>query len=150
MSINLLIITVGFLLLIAELLIQLDEGFDLVLIGLNLIIGGLIAQLVGPEFMGMPSWILALAISGLLSIAYVLFARQWIRRRLQVKSTRMNADRLVGLSGTLRSPLTSRTVGQVEINGERWRAKSDQDIPMESEVKVTKVEGVTLWVVRSE
>jgi membrane protein implicated in regulation of membrane protease activity len=146
MSIDLLIIAIGFLLLVADLLLQLDEGFDIVLIGLNLIIGGLVARFVGVSFLGLPSWVIALGVAGLLSIAYVVFARSWIRRRLEVRDTKTNADRLIGQSGIVRIPMTSRTVGQVEINGERWRAKSAQDLKVEQGVRVVKYEGVTLWV----
>ena len=55
---------------------------------------------------------------------------------------------MIGLQGTVIVPLTP--VGAVMVNGERWKAKSvdGDNIEVGEDVKIVRVEGLTLRVVR--
>jgi len=54
---------------------------------------------------------------------------------------------MIGLQGTVVEPLTP--VGAIIVNGERWKAKSDDDnIEVGEDVEIVRMEGLTLRVVR--
>lgn len=141
------LIVLGFVLLISELIIVWDEGFDSVLLGINLIIGGLVGRfLEGQEQIYFASWVWALGIVGVLSMVHVFFLRNWIKRKLELKSIPSNVDALQGASGIVRHAIAAGEAGQVEIHGEIWRAHSDKPIEVDARIKAIRAEGVTLWV----
>jgi len=144
---NIWLIALGFVLLISELIIVWDEGFDSVLLGINLIIGGLIGRfLEGQEQIYFASWVWALGIVGVLSMVHVFFLRNWIKRKLELKTIPSNIDALPGASGIVRRAIVPGEAGQVEIHGEIWRAQANTPIKVGAAIKVVRAEGVTLWV----
>ena len=132
---------IGLILIICELFIGIQTGFDLVLVGTCLILGG---------FSGILSHnpTLALIISILLSLLYIVFGRNFIKRRFISLTKHTNVDKLIGQSGTVIRSITPTTAGLVRLDDEDWRASSDEILYEKDRCLVISLEGVTLKVTK--
>jgi membrane-bound serine protease (ClpP class) len=52
--------------------------------------------------------------------------------------------------GTLLEPLEADGASWARIDGERWRVRSNQSLPSGAHVRVTRREGLTLWVTATD
>jgi len=132
-------VAAGLLLAILELLVGVDTGLDMVIIGSAFIIGGLVT-------LPAESWIVTVAVVSAIAAAYVLFGRKYVHRRLLVKEEKTNVDKIVGQTGTVLKPISDNTDGMVKVGYEEWRARSNEALNEGVEVMVTGIEGVTLTV----
>ena len=134
-----LFIIIGLLLILAELFIGIQTGFDLVLIGSILIISG---------FTGIAteSTPLMLALASGLSIAYIFIGRNKIRQKITVITKKTNIDKLIGMQGLVVRSITPDTPGLVRLNDEDWRAVSHEVIFEKESFEVVAIEGVSLVV----
>lgn len=132
-------VIVGLILVVLELLVGVDTGLDMVIIGSAFIIGGLVT-------LPAESWIITiLAVSGIAAV-YVLFGRKYVHRRLLVKEEKTNVDKIIGKTGTVLQSISDNADGLVKVGYEEWRARSTEVIDEGVEVVVTGIEGVTLRV----
>ncbi|MBN2239748.1 MAG: NfeD family protein [Dehalococcoidales bacterium] len=129
----------GLLFVLIELLVGVDTGLDLVFVGTALIIGGLITW-------PLNLWAVTIVVTALICVAYVFIGRRYIHRRLAVKLEKTNIDTVIGSTGVVLQSIKRNNVGRVRVGNERWRARSEQDIPEGSEITVTGVTGATLTV----
>lgn len=137
-----LLIFIGLFAISLELIIGVSTGFDLVVIGVSLLLGGV----VGLVF---ENWQIGLTTSILLATAYILLGRKYLRQSLAIATHTTNIDRLMGKKARVVRAISAKKSGQVELDGEIWRAVSKNPIPLGSEVTVEAIEGVTLNVVES-
>jgi len=119
LDINNWIILFGLLMVAVELFLGVQMGFDFVLIGSILIISGALGSVTG-------SVVLALNIAIVLSVLYIAFGRNAVKRRIIVMTHKTNIDKLVGSKGTVIRSLTPDTAGMVRVEDEDWRAVSDE------------------------
>lgn len=133
------LILVGIVLVASELFIGIETGFDLVLLGISLILGGGIGLLSS-------SFILAIATSSIFSILYIFYGRKLIKQRVFIKTHTTNIDKLVGKKAVVVRTITPDTAGLVRTEDEDWRASSDQVIYEKEKVIINSIEGVTLHV----
>ena len=86
--------------------------------------------------------IVALVTSGLMS-AFLWVA---VRKTIQAAAARpvYNLEALIGSTGEARSNINEE--GSVRVAGEMWSARSDQDIPAGSSIRVVRREGFILVV----
>ena len=117
----LIFLSVGLVLVIMELLIGVDTGLDLVILGSVFIIGGLATW---PA----ESWLITTAIICVLAIVYLLLGRKYVHRRLLFMEEKTNVDTIVGMSGFVLSPITGEEAGLVKVGYEEWRARADEEI----------------------
>jgi membrane-bound serine protease (ClpP class) len=68
----------------------------------------------------------------------VLRSRKW--------KTATGMEELIGTSGTVTTELKAGADGMVRVHGELWRAQSSGPVPEGKTVRVTKVEGLKLYV----
>lgn len=129
----------GMILLFTELVIGLQAGFDLVLIGSILILSGIVGILTG-------NVTLMLILASVLSIAYIAVGRNMIRQKITVITKKTNIDKLMGSTGLVVRSITPDTAGIVRVNDEDWRATSSQVLYEKDQVKITGLEGVTVHV----
>lgn len=128
----------GLLLVMAELMMGVAMGFDLVLIGSILVIGGLVGMVT--------NWELALAISTILSVVYIAYGRTLVKSKVIVLTHKTNIDKLIGKRAVVVRSITPDTAGLVRIDDEDWRAKSDEVVYEKDKVEIEAIEGVTLKV----
>ena len=131
----------GISLIVAELFVGIDTGFDLLLIGLALILGSLAG-------LAADSFTFGLAVAAITSISYIIFGRNQLKARLNLKSKPSNIDALIGQNGIVTKPINSHQIGRVKINHETWLAKSTQSIGVGESIIATQASGITLNVIR--
>ena len=140
---NWLLIVIGALFVLVEVAFGGFAGFDLVLIGSALVLGGGIGLATGSPVIG------AIAAS-VLCLFYIAVGRRWVRARMHTRVVASNADAVVGRQGLVLQRIAAHTPGQVRVNDEVWRAAVAPGEPGPFEagavITVAGVDGVTLQV----
>ena len=118
-------------------------GFDLVLLGSALALGGAIGLLLANPTAGF-------LVASVLCIAYIAIGRRWVRARVQAKHVPSNTDALIGQRAVVVQRLAEHEPGQIKVRDEIWRAVPVPGVhgPFEAGTVVTvaSVDGVTLQV----
>jgi len=136
-------VIVGLLLVLLELIVGVETGFDLVFIGSALVLGGLISW-------PFSSWVVSLIITSLICLAYVVLGRRYVHRWTAVKGEKTNIDAIIGREGIVLKKIARNFDGQIKIGTERWRARAEEDIKEGDEIVVTGVSGSTLIVEKNK
>jgi membrane protein implicated in regulation of membrane protease activity len=140
---NWLLVITGAILVLVEVALGGFAGFDLVLIGSALVLGGAFGLLLHSAGAGF-------AAASVLAIAYIAFGRRRLRDRLRTHAVPSNADALIGLSAKVLTPVGEHQPGQVKVRDEVWRAVPAAGSPGPYDpgavVRVESVDGVTLRV----
>ncbi len=132
-------VIVGLLLVLLELIVGVETGLDLVVIGSAFIIGGLVTW-------PFHSWVLTVIVTGVICIAYVALGRRYVHRWTAVSKAKTNIDAIIGRQGIVLKSITRNVDGSVKVGNEQWRARAEEDIKKGDEILVTSVSGVTLIV----
>ncbi len=113
--------------------------------------GGVVSMFLGALFLirspltaGGVSLGVALAATLPFGVLTVVLMRLVIRSRKWKTAT--GREELIGSSGTVTEELKAGSEGMVRVHGELWRAVSLQPVPEGKTVRVTKVEGLKLYV----
>ncbi|WP_233960225.1 NfeD family protein [Pectobacterium versatile] len=110
---------------------------------------GLSAVLVGLLTWVMPlGWPLQGTIFAILTIVTALLWWYWLRKRTLSRPQSMlnqRGQQLLGLRTTLTDPVING-FGRVNIADSSWRVKSEQDLPVGTQVEVIAIDGITLHV----
>ncbi len=137
------LLVIGALLILVEVLMGGFAGFDLVLIGSALMLGGALGMWLGSAPLGF-------VVASFLCVLYIALGRRWVRARMQTRHTASNVDALVGQQGVVMARVEEHQPGQVKVRGEVWRAVPAPGGPGAFEpgvvVTIAGVDGVTLQV----
>lgn len=141
-----LLIVAGALLILLEVLLGAISGFDFLLIGSALLLGGVLGAVLDQPLVGFVA-------AGVLSLLYVAVGRRYIRGRLRRPGIRSNTDALYGKDVVVVEEPTEDHPGRVRHDGEEWRALLDGEptstarrLPPGSKARITRVDGVTVYV----
>ena len=132
-------IVAGLVAILAETVIGVSTGFDLLLIGTILIIGGGVGLLTG-------SVPVTLIVSVALTLLYLAVFRNQLRKKLLKVTHHTNVDKLIGQTGKVIRTITPDTAGLIRVDDEDWRASADEVLYEKAKVKILSIEGVTLKV----
>lgn len=135
------IIIAGLLLVLSELFIGIQTGFDFVLIGTILILSGSIGMLSS-------NLLLTLIIGIILCFVYFFFGRKFIKKKIIYITHATNVDKLIGATGICIRSITPNTPGMIRLADEDWRSSANEVIYEKDKVKVVSIEGVTLKVIK--
>ncbi len=138
---NNLLIILGIVAIVVEIIIGVATGFELLVLGVIMILGGVIGLLFGSFQYGVISMTALIAI-------YLFFGRKMIKKSLNITTHKTNSDSIVGSVATVVTEVKSDVVGQVKIGGEVWRAESAEDLAVGEKVTVQSISGVTVRVER--
>lgn len=142
-SLNWVLVILGAVLVLLEVVLGAISGFDFLLIGTALLVGGLLGLVTGSVTAGA-------ATAGILALAYVFLGRRRIRDRLSRRNTPTNIDAILGREARVVEAITPEHAGRVNIDGEVWRAKlangSDTTLQEGQTAHVEHIDGVTLYV----
>jgi membrane protein implicated in regulation of membrane protease activity len=128
---------VGLILILLELYVGVETGFDLLIIGLILFFSGLIA----------PDLSIAGIFTIILASSYFFLGRKLLKNKLSKKTwDKLNTDKLVGATATVIKSVSPTNPGLVQLGDEQWRASANQEIKSGTKVVVTGLEGITLVV----
>ena len=132
-------LVIGLLLVLLELFLGVDTGLDLVFLGSAFIIGGFVTW-------PFHSWVLTLAVTLVICIAYVFVGRRYVHRWTLTRKEKTNIDTIIGKKGIVLQSLVPLSSGLVKVGNEEWRAKAEESIEKGDEIVVTAISGVTLTV----
>lgn len=110
-------------------------------------LGAVIVALLGGGLVMQVTVFLALAVALLLSL------RGIVRKHFTPRITKTNIDSILGATGIVITPVNNiAALGQVQINGMEWSARSSDNshIAVGTLVKVDKIEGVKVFVSLAE
>lgn len=142
-SLNWVLVVLGALLVLLEVVLGAISGFDFLLIGTAMLVGGLLG-------LATNSVVAGTATAGVLALAYVFFGRRRIRDRLSRRNTPTNTDAILGREARVVEPITPEHAGRVNIDGEVWRAQlangSEDTLEEGRTVRVERIDGVTVYV----
>ncbi|OGK63167.1 hypothetical protein A2313_01785 [Candidatus Roizmanbacteria bacterium RIFOXYB2_FULL_41_10] len=141
MTENIWLMVLGLILIIFELLFGAISGFDIALIGLSLIMGGLV------HYFG-ASWQLGIVVAIVIILAYFVYFRRVARKKLLITTQKIGIDSLLGKTAVVVEPINRLRAGKVLLDGEIWRAIAGESLKENSEVVVLKIEGVSLKVTK--
>ncbi len=140
---NWLFVITGAILILLEVALGGFAGFDLVLIGSALVVGGGLGLFLHNAYVGF-------AASSVLALVYIAFGRRRLRDRLRTRVVPSNTDALIGLSALVLTPVGEHQPGQVKVRDEVWRAVpapgAAGPFAPGAVVHIEGVEGVTLRV----
>ena len=136
-------VIVGLLLVLLELIVGVETGFDLVFIGSVFIVGGLASW-------PFHSWLLTVIVTSIICIAYVAIGRRYVHRWTAVSKAKTNIDAIIGRQGIVLKNIARNIDGRVRVGSERWRARAEEDIREGDEIVVTSVSGATLIVEKNK
>lgn len=133
-------VILGLLMILAELILGIQTGLDLVLVGSILVVSGFAGLLLN-------STVLALILSIALGFVYIAIGRKKIKRKFtSITTKKTNIDRLIGAVATVTREITPETAGMVRHDDEQWRATSDEVLYVGDTVTIETIEGVTVSV----
>ena len=81
----------------------------------------------------------------IISSSILLFVtKPFVKKFVDVKSTKTNAFSIIGKKALVIKEINSHSIGQIKINGEVWSAENENDetISEGSEVEIVKINGV--------
>ena len=110
-------------------------------------LGALIAALVGMEL-----W-LQLAVFVVLSLVLLALTRPLVKKFLNPKNEKTNADRLIGTTAIVTEEINNLlAVGEVKASGQMWTARAEYEeiIPIGEKVEIVRIDGVKLIVSREK
>ena len=83
----------------------------------------------------------------LVTIIFILLSRP-LYRKLNRNATdkKSNTERLIGLNAKVIEELDPHKIGTIDVNGEIWKAISDEEIGKGEKVEIIEIEGVKLKV----
>jgi len=136
-------VIVGLLLVLLELVVGVETGLDLVVIGSAFIIGGLATW-------PFHSWLLTVIVTSIICVAYVALGRRYVHRWTTVSKAKTNIDAIIGKEGIVLKSIARNADGLVKVGNEQWRARAEEDIKEREEIVVTSVSGVTLIVKKTK
>ncbi len=135
----LIFVVIGLLMILLELIVGVETGYDLVFLGSAFMLGGLVTW---PAH----SWLLTVIVTSAISVGYVALGRRYVHRWTLVSTSKTNIDAIVGRQGIVLRNIARNADGLVKVGTEEWRARADEEINKGEEIVVTGVSGVTLVV----
>lgn len=83
-------------------------------------------------------------------IILLLTTRPYLAKKLKVKNSKTNLDRVIGMQGIVTMDISKLNPGEVKVDGKLWTAVSLNDVKKGAVIEVLDIEGVKLKVKESE
>ncbi len=80
----------------------------------------------------------------------MILTRPYLLKKLHVKNTKTNLDRVVGMSGIVTEDINKDSVGKVKVDGKTWSAVANNNIKSGTKVLIESINGVKLKVKEEE
>lgn len=140
---NWILIIGGALLVLLEVILGAATGFDFLLIGSAVLLGGVLGLVTDSAALGA-------ATAGVLALVYVAIGRRHVRARLRRRGVESNAGALIGRTVSVVEAIRSGQPGRISVDGEEWRAQASTSLPAAIEVgqdvRIVRIDGVTAIV----
>ncbi len=95
-------------------------------------------------------FVVQFAVFTILGIFLLITTRPIIKKYLVKNNESTNIDRVIGMNGIVTEEIKKNSTGEVKVDGKRWTAYSNEDINVNSIVKVLEINGVKIKVEKVE
>ena len=139
------LVILGLVMVVMEVVLGVVTGFDLMLLGLSLALGGAVGLAFASTKVG-------LFAAGAFAFLYLAFVRRRLRDRMSPVTRPTNVDAVLGRTAIVTERIAPHVAGLVRLGDELWRAQLRDEGPGASAVEpgatvvVESVDGVTLKV----
>ena len=83
----------------------------------------------------------------IITLIFIFISRPLYKRlNKNTADKKSNTERLIGLKAKVTEDIDSHKIGNINVNGEVWKAISDEKISKGETVEITEIEGVKLKV----
>ena len=72
--------------------------------------------------------------------------RPYLMKKLKVKQSKTNLDRVIGMQGVVTEKIEKLSKGEVKVDGKRWSTFAENEIEKGKIVEILEIEGVKLKV----
>lgn len=79
-------------------------------------------------------------------VLLLITTRPYLVKKLHVRESRTNLDRVIGMKGTVTENINILKPGEVKVDGKRWTAIADSEIKVGTTVEVLEIVGVKIKV----
>ena len=79
-------------------------------------------------------------------VLLLITTRPYLTKKLKVKSSKTNLDRVIGMEGIVTVDIDKLSPGEVKVDGKRWTAIADKKILTGSTVEILEIKGVKIKV----
>ena len=86
----------------------------------------------------------------ILGTLLMITTRKAAMKLLKVEKVNTNLDRIIGSKGIVTEDISKDKNGEVKVDGKRWSAYSDENLPEGTMVKIVKIDSVKLSVKKWE
>lgn len=86
----------------------------------------------------------------LVSIITLVFTKPFMKKFKSFKVTPTNSDMVIGKTGVVTKKIECNKYGEVKVFGNVWTATSDEEIDVNTKIKVLSIEGVKLIVEKED
>ena len=83
-------------------------------------------------------------------VILLLLTRPLLKKYIDVNKEKTNLDRVVGMKGKVTEKIEKLGVGEVKVDGKKWSAIADEEIDVDTVVRIKDIKGVKLIVERWE
>lgn len=94
--------------------------------------------------------IIQISIFIVVSILMLIILKPLTKRFRSKKAVATNLDRVIGMEAIVTEEISKNKIGEVRVDGKKWSAVADEKIPVDTVVKVQKIEGVKLIVKKED
>ena len=71
-------------------------------------------------------------------------------KKILPQKTKTNIDRIIGMHGIVTEKITKKTPGEVKVDGKCWTVVSEENIPVDTTVKILEINSTKLKVARED
>lgn len=123
------------------------EAITVNLVTIWFIASGLVALIVS---IFTDSLLIQMSVFVLLGVFLLITTRKPLQRLVNIQKEKTNLDRIYGMTGVVTEEIIKNKSGVVKIDGKHWTAISDENIPVDSIVKVLEINSTKLKVKKVE
>lgn len=91
------------------------------------------------------NFLLQFGVFVILGVVLMFTTRKTLNKYL-IKTEKTNLDRVIGMQGVVTENIEKNGIGEVKVDGKKWSAYAEDEIKVDSIVKILKIDGVKLKV----
>lgn len=120
------------------------EGLTAGLTTIWFVFSGLISLLLAS--LDIANFEIQFAVFVVMGMLALLITRPLLKKIITVKKENTNLDRIIGMKGIVTKKIEVNQIGEVKVDGKLWSAYADEEIDVDSIVKVLQIKGVKIEV----
>ena len=129
--------------LVIVILLTIIEFATVNLVSICFVISGILSLIIS---IFTDNFLIQFGVFVLRGILLLLMTKPLLKKMKLFPTTKINLDRIIGMDGIVTEEIKKNIVGEVKVDGKLWSAVADETIPVDTVVKVEKIDGVKLVV----